>query len=123
MYCSSCGEEIDDSAQYCPTCGHEIGSTPPVDDEGSFSSLESKATNKTAKSDGVDYDIAMSIEDAISRRSIARWILDIVALFVSVGFWAGFLAVEFLVHHRNLNKGKTEPWEEGDGKEFWVHWD
>lgn len=108
MYCSSCGEEISEKVQYCPECGHEIG--PGTGDQ-------------TSQSEGVDYDIAMSIEDAISRRSGGRWIVDIIALIVSVGFWGGFLAVEFLIHHRNLNKGEAEPWEEGDEKDFWIHWD
>jgi uncharacterized membrane protein YvbJ len=103
MYCSSCGEEIADNSEYCSSCGHEIGTAANGDTE-----------------DGVDYDIAMSVEDAISRRSGVRWVVDIIALVVSVGFWGGFLAVEFLIHHSNLKKGETKPWEDGDDKEFWI---
>lgn len=114
MYCASCGLEIDDTVTYCPTCGHEIGtnpvSTPPA---------ESDSTRLGESSvDGVDYDFVMSIEDAIRRRTTLRLVLDVIALFVTAGFWTGWVAFELISHHYNIKKGNTEPWEEGDEKEF-----
>lgn len=120
MYCASCGTEIDDGTAYCPDCGHEIGTDPT--DSVSKGEGEKVRVDSSSESEGVDYDFAMSIEDAIARRSIARWIVDITVSIFSFGIWIGFVAVEVLVHHRNLKKGDTEPWEEGDETEFWIHW-
>jgi hypothetical protein len=90
---------MDDAASYCPDCGHSINDS----------------------TSGVDYDLAMSIDDASSRRKITRWICDIIALFGTAGFWVGWLLMEVLIHHRKLNKGEREPWEKGDEKMFWFH--
>lgn len=111
MYCPSCGEEIENSVRFCPSCGVEISSIT--------NSTETRTqAPRQPNVSGFDYDIAMSIEDALSRRSTGRWIVDVGLLLVTAGFWIGFLAVELLTHHRNLNKGKTKPWEEGDETEF-----
>jgi hypothetical protein len=67
-----------------------------------------------------DYDIAMSIADAIRRRSFMRWFTDIGILLLSVGLWGGWLIVETLLHHWSIKTGDTEPWQSGDEKEFWI---
>ena len=128
MYCASCGNEIAEGTSYCPSCGHEIGTDPTTSSSSSASRDTSRDVSKdvsrdtssstSSVDDGADYDIVMSIEDAWRRRTTFRAILDVVALLVTAGFWAGWLAVEFVSHHYNLKKGKTKPYEEGDKKAF-----
>ncbi len=126
MYCASCGNEIDEGTSYCPDCGHEIGADPTASSSGSTSKGSrdvskdvSRDTSSTSSvDDGADYDIVMSIEDAWRRRTMFRAVMDVIALVVTAGFWAGWLAVEFISHHYNLKKGKTKPYEEGDEKTF-----
>ena len=128
MYCASCGNEIAEGTSYCPSCGHEIGTDPTTSSSSSASKDLSRDVSKdvsrdtssstSSVDDGADYDIVMSIEDAWRRRTTFRAILDVVALLVTAGFWAGWLAVEFVSHHYNLKKGKTKPYEEGDEKTF-----
>lgn len=128
MYCASCGNEIAEGTSYCPSCGHEIGTDPTTSSSSSASRDTSRDVSKDVSRDtysstssvdnGADYDIVMSIEDAWRRRTTFRAILDVVALLVTAGFWAGWLAVEFVSHHYNLKKGKTKPYEEGDEKTF-----
>jgi len=122
MYCASCGNEIEEGTKYCPNCGHEIGTDPtegePTPNTDSRSVDRDLSQQSSSIDDGADYDIVMSIEDAWRRRTMFRAVLDVIALFVTAGFWAGWLAVEFVSHHYNLKKGKTKPYEEGDKKEF-----
>ena len=135
MYCASCGNEIEEGTSYCPSCGHEIG-TDPTESSSSTSKDVNRSVRKNVSrdvskdvsrdtssstssvDDGADYDIVMSIEDAWRRRTMFRAVMDVIALLVTAGFWAGWLAVEFISHHYNLKKGKTEPYEEGDEKTF-----
>jgi len=125
MYCASCGNEIDEGVQYCPSCGHEIGTDPTEISSTSYSedinrevSRSSSSSSSSSIEDGADYDIVMSIEDAWRRRTMFRAVMDVIALIVTAGFWAGWLAVEFISHHYKLKKGKTKPYEEGDEKTF-----
>lgn len=128
MYCASCGNEIDEDTSYCPSCGHEIGTDPTTSSSSSasrdvsrdVSENDSRDTSSSTSSieDGADYDLVMSIEDGIRRRSPLRLILDVIALLVTAGFWGGWLIMEFIQHHYKLKKGETEPWEEGDEKAF-----
>jgi hypothetical protein len=114
MYCASCGERIDEGVKYCPDCGHKIG-TPPTESADSGSTTD---TIDGEDDESSDYDFVMSIEDAIRRRTPLRLVLDVIALLVTAGFWAGWLLMEFIQHHYKLKKGETEPWEEGDKKSF-----
>jgi hypothetical protein len=128
MYCASCGTEIDEGTSYCPSCGHEIGTDPTASSSSSTSrdisrdvceDVSRDSSSATSSVDaGADYDIVMSIEDALRRRTAFRLVMDVIALLVTAGFWAGWLAVEFISHHYNLKKGKTKPYEEGDEKTF-----
>jgi hypothetical protein len=114
MYCAACGHEVGD-VEYCPNCGHELGTSPIQETE---TREESAVGTESDGYDGVDYDFVMSVEDAIRRRTPLRLFLDVVALIVTAGFWAGWLAMEIISHHYNLKKGKTKPWEEGDEQTF-----
>lgn len=116
-YCASCGVEIDESVQYCPSCGHGIGSTPTPHEEID-SAVEKVDRDDSDVSDGADYDFVMSIEDAIRRRTPLRLILDVIALLVTAGFWAGWLIIEVIQHHYKLKKGESKPYEGGDEKSF-----
>jgi len=122
MYCASCGNEIDDGVQYCSDCGHEIGTDPTRGEPASGPDSRAVDRDVSEKSSsieaGANYDIVMSIEDAWRRRTMFRAVMDVIALLVTAGFWAGWLAVEFISHHYNLKKGKTKPYEEGDEKTF-----
>ena len=125
MYCASCGTEIEKETSYCPNCGHEIGTDPSASSSGSRRSSEPVGREKKGDSPsiehGADYDIAMSIEDGLRRRKPFRLILDVIAIFVTAGFWTGWIGMELIIHHYNLKKGKVEPWEEGMDKEFWIN--
>jgi len=103
MYCPSCGDEIKDSVEFCPSCGHEVGA---------------EVGESLSESGASEYDIVMSVEDGIRRRTPLRLTLDVIAIFVTAGFWGGWLIMEFIQHHYKLKKGETEPWEEGDEKSF-----
>lgn len=128
MYCASCGTEIDGGTSYCPNCGHEIGTDPTVSSSSSSSRDSSRdvsrgvsrdtSSSTSSVDDGADYDIVMSIEDALRRRTGFRLVMDVIALLVTAGFWGGWLIMEFIQHHYKLKKGETEPWEEGDEKSF-----
>lgn len=58
----------------------------------------------------------MSIQDGFNRTKGPRVLIDVVFLFLSVGFWLGVLTGEYLMHHYNLKKGKREPYREGEQK-------
>ncbi|WP_394358921.1 zinc ribbon domain-containing protein [Halapricum desulfuricans] len=118
MYCGSCGNELEEGTSYCPSCGHEIGTDPTESISNSVSRDISRNSSMSSVDNGTDYDIVMSIEDALRRRTRLRLILDLIALLVTAGFWAGWLIMEFIHHHYNIKKGETEPWEEGDEKSF-----
>lgn len=121
MYCASCGNELEEGTSYCPSCGHEIGTDPVSGSTSKHISRDVRRDSYSSSSsvdDGADYDIVMSIEDALRRRTGLRLVLDVVALLVTAGFWAGWLIMELIQHHYKLKKGETEPWEEGDEKSF-----
>lgn len=120
MYCASCGKEIDEGTSYCPDCGHEMGTDPTDSSSSSVSRDVSKDVSEESSSvdDGADYDIVMSIEDALRRRTAFRLVMDVIALLVTAGFWGGWLIMEFIQHHYKLKKGETKPFEEGDEKSF-----
>jgi uncharacterized membrane protein YvbJ len=103
MYCPECGEEIEEDVKFCPECGHSIDADGRLD-----------------SGTGEDYDIAMSVYDGLNRRSSTRMIVDIIALVATAGVYGVYLAIELLKHHRNIRNGDTEPWDEGDSKEFFI---
>ena len=114
MYCPECGAEIPGDSKYCSECGANI-STDEADGGGEWTT---DITGSDETGPPGDWDFIMSIQDGFERIRNARVLIDLGILLASAGFWFGLMAVEHIKHHYELKKGRREPFEEGDPKQW-----
>lgn len=109
MYCPSCGSESHTDAKFCTECGNELPH------ESSVSTNEQERSRESGPAPE-EYDLAMSIQDGLERTKLARLVIDLGIIVVSVGLWIGIMVAEYLVHHSKLKKGEREPFDENDSQ-------
>ncbi|MXR50201.1 zinc-ribbon domain-containing protein [Halovenus sp. WSH3] len=116
MYCPACGEEIPDGSNFCAECGTDIQEYTGQDTRQNTREYNQKDTGAVER--GTDYDFVMSIQDGFKRTKFARGVIDFTLAIATAGFWLGIVAVEFVRHHYHLRKGKVEPYQEGQRKQW-----
>ena len=98
QYCTSCGEIIKRKAEICPECGVRQSGTSQSNDS---------------------YGFVFAFIDSWKYQRPVRHLINLVFVFVSFGTYLAILAVEGLIHYRNLNNGDSVPYSE-DKKKVWT---
>lgn len=118
-YCRECGEIIKERAEICPECGVRQQNMQVNNNQARGNQHSTQQTNRQSTKQE-NYGLIFAQMDAWKYQRPLRHLLNIIFIFGSLGTYLVLLVIEGLVHYRNLNAGKVEPYDESKQKVFTV---